>query len=379
MHYVRLLKPPTISLQRPLATVKTLITITTDLGDDFLATDLPIYALLIREGEEPTRVRKEKAVLATAKVTWKPGTRALWVEIPKLPILALKTPVRLLISTSSEYVRSLQVQHATLDYLPEVFHAWSEAFDLDSQGGGGWVERRFSTSETVTLRICEEMGESIARHVWDAGVALAAFIRDILLLPRLQDDHWLLARRIRAIKDSGGRVIELGSGCGIVGLQLAHACPKAQVVLTDLPEAMEVLERNITIATLAPGSNAVSATLNWDEDLPASIVEQNFDLVLVSDCTYNSDSIPALVGTLAALVERSPQALVAVSMKVRHDSEAIFHELIAKAGLKQCQHWDFEISDKQRAESWTPLDIVHLYVYQGQNATEVDDEDDEKE
>ena len=358
MHYIRFLKAPKAEVQQPWVIVKTLITITTDLGDDFLAAKLPIYALLIRDGDES----EKKPALATASCMWKPGSRALWLVTSKLPISLLSNPVKMLISTSSEYARPLQVQRASLDHLPEVLHAWSEPFDLTDRGAMQWIERKLATSETVTLRICEEMGESIARHVWDAGVALAAFIRDIVLLPRLQNDDFLLANRLRMLP--GPNVIELGSGCGIVGLQLAHVCSGAKVLLTDLPEAMEVLERNIGIAMLAPESQVSKAVLNWDKDVSDDIAKQTFDLVLVSDCTYNSDSIPALVRTLAFLTERSPAALVVVSMKVRHASEAIFHKLVAKAGLRECCCWTFEIPNERNGHACQESDKVYFYSYQ---------------
>ena len=360
MHYIRFLKAPKAEIQKGWVTVRTLITITTDLGDDFLAAELLVYAHLIRDGDEA--MKEKRSVLATTSSIWKPGLRAIWLVILRLPIFALKDPVRMLISTNSEYVRHLQVQEPALNHLPKIFHAWSEPFDLTDKGVMKWVERRLATSETVTLRIYEEMGESIARHVWDAGIVLVAFIYDILLLPSSYDAGHPFAARLQML--SGPRVIELGSGCGIVGLQLVQACCKAQVLLTDLPEAMEVLERNISIANFAPGSQVSKAVLNWDENVPEAIAVQTFDLVLVSDCTYNSDSIPALVRTLASLTERSPEALVVVSMKVRHASEAIFHELVLEAGLRECHRWTFETPNERVEHTNQDPDIVHVYLYQ---------------
>ena len=360
MHYIRFLNPPKVEIKKPWATVSTLITITTDLGDNFLAAELPVYALLVRDGDGPTR--SKKTVLTTAKSSWKPGSRVLRLVTPKLPIPTLKLPVQLIITTTPEYNRPSQVQYATLDSLPSILHVWSSPFDLTHNGIIDWVERRFAVSETLTLRVCEEMGESIARHIWDAGATLAAFIRDILLLPRLQDDDFPFARKMR--KASGLNVIELGSGCEIVGLQLAHLCSNARVLLTDLPEALEVLERNISIAALAAGSHVTKAVLNWDETVPEAIAKQVFDLVLISDCTYNSDTIPALVRTLAFLVKRSQEALVIVAMKIRHESEAVFHELMEKVGLHQCGRYGFEVPDKQREDQCLELDTVDIYVYQ---------------
>lgn len=358
MHYIRFLRAPKVSIQKPWATVSTIITITTDLGDDFLATELPIYAFLVQDGDGSL----EKSVVIKMNDTWKPGSRVLRLTLPKLPTSALNTSVQLLISTTSEYTRTAQLQHATIDLVPSVLHAWSTPFDLTHNDTADGVERRLTISESLTLRIREEMGESIARHVWDAGVVLAALMRDILVLSSPEDNHSLLARRLR--KPAGLNAIELGSGCGIVGLQLALICERANVMLTDLPEAMEVLEQNIRTATLATGSRVSKAILDWDGELPEAVAHEVFDLVLISDCTYNCDSIPALIQMLGLLIDKSPKALVVVAMKVRHESEAVFHELIGKAGLRQCSQHTFKVPDRQRQANGQELETVDIYVYQ---------------
>lgn len=335
------------------------VTITTDLGDDFLAADTLIHAFLVRDGDNSAKPKE--TVVARAKFIWKSGSRVLQLSIPRVAILALKDRVSLLVSTSSEATRSSQIPLGTLDRLPSVLPAWSCPFDLIHNEPASYVERQLAVSKTVTLRVYEEMGESIARHVWDAGIVLAAFIHDILLQRRISDHDSPFARVL--CKPAGIRVIELGSGCGIVGLQLAHVRKQATVLLTDLPEAMEILERNIGVATLASRSQVSRAVLDWETCVPEDIAQQTFDLVLISDCTYNSDSIPALVRTVSSLVARSPEALVVVAMKVRHESEAIFNGLISKVGLHQYNMYPFEIPDEQRKASEQELDNVMVYIY----------------
>ncbi len=359
MHYIRFLKAPKIEVEKSYARVKVLITITNDLGDDFLAAKLPIYAHLTQDGHGARW--ESKLFRATASSTWRPGLRSLWLVLSNLPTSALETSLRLLISTSSGKEKTSQVPYAALNSLPNVLHAWSEPFNLTGNGTMKWVERRFEINETVTLRICEETGESIARHIWDAGVVLAAFIRDAVLLPSSRAGNSAVARRLRV--PSGLKVIELCSGCGIVGLQLAHVCPKAQVLLTDLPEAMEVLEQNISCGTFASDSEVSKAVLDWDESVPKYIAEQVFDLVVVSDCTYNADSLPALVQTIAILLENSPEALVVVAMKVRHASEAIFHTLMEKADLHECSHWAIETPSALDASFCQDAEMVDIYAY----------------
>lgn len=119
-------------------------------------------------------------------------------------------------------------------------------------------------------------------------------------------------------------MLELGAGCGIVGLAVARLVPGAKVLLTDLPEAMDVLGANVAMAALAEGAVLERCVLEWEDDLPDAVAQRTFDLLLVSDCTYNVDSLPALVRTLSRLLELSTEARVLVRMKVRHTSEGAF-------------------------------------------------------
>ena len=131
------------------------------------------------------------------------------------------------------------------------------------------------------------------------------------------------------------RALELGSGCGIAGKTLAMLQPNCHVWLTDLPEAMDLLQLNIQESTNAAGSRLSKQVLIWGRDFSLDIGQERLDLILVSDCTYNTDSIPALVETFTVLLSRSPAALIIVATKVRHASEIVFFDLMADAGIIQ--------------------------------------------
>lgn len=128
-------------------------------------------------------------------------------------------------------------------------------------------------------------------------------------------------------------VIELGCGCGVVGIALSQTIPDCDVLLTDLPEVDELVARNIEAASPAMSSHIEFAALDWEAPLPSTVQSRNFDIIVAAECIYNTDSIPPLVKTLSALVQRSPKAVVVISTKFRHDSERLFHDLAAKAGL----------------------------------------------
>ena len=48
----------------------------------------------------------------------------------------------------------------------------------------------------------------------------------------------------------------------------------------------------------------------------------------MADCTYNPDVVPDLVATLGRVAEGNQGSLVLLAMKVRHESEMVFFELM---------------------------------------------------
>ena len=54
---------------------------------------------------------------------------------------------------------------------------------------------------------------------------------------------------------------------------------------------------------------------------------------MVADCTYNPDVVPDLVQTLKRLGEGNGEMVVLLAMKVRHDSEMVFFELMGEGGF----------------------------------------------
>jgi predicted nicotinamide N-methyase len=157
-------------------------------------------------------------------------------------------------------------------------------------------------------------------------------------------------------------VIELGCGCGIVGITLAQTVPDCEVLLTDLPEAANIAQRNIDNVFPAMASTVSFQPLNWEEPLPKMVQAKTYDLVLVADCTYNSDSSPALVRTLSALQKKSPKALILVAMKIRHSSEDVFFDLMKEAMFIEASHMKLQLPVIAEV-----AEKVEVYVFHGED------------
>jgi hypothetical protein len=191
---------------------------------------------------------------------------------------------------------------------------------------------------------------------------LLAYLRSLRQNP---DDELLLP--LNELFGASGpgylEVLELGSGCGIVGIGFAQLYHNCHVLLTDLPEAMEILDCNIAQARPASGSKLSKATMNWDDGLPVAVAQGRYHLFLVSDCTYNSDSIPALVKTLHALNQKSPWASIVVSMKFRHSSENVFFDMMNDAGFRVASEVKFPLPDRHRTAVGQELENVEIHIF----------------
>ena len=187
-------------------------------------------------------------------------------------------------------------------------------------------------------------------------------------------------------------ILELGSGCGIVGLSLARLVPSARFVLTDLPEALEILDENasrIVELGLAPGTSVATKVLDWnwslENTLPAantdggiylSLAELRPDLVIVSDCTYNPSSFQALVATLLQTVrqghEHNPREEhmkldVLISYKSRHESESRFFDDMLNLGFHVLSHKKVKFPDRTRELVGLDVENAEIFAFAWQN------------
>ncbi|KAL9098768.1 MAG: hypothetical protein Q9163_005632 [Psora crenata] len=364
MHYVRFLKSPKFYVDKAQSSVKALVTVSTDLGDDFLPAEVKLQAVLLR---------RSVTISEWKTFAWKPGMRAIWIEINASPTLLKDTPSLLVNSRRSTEADDIRTSH-----LVGVLGASACIAGFNEASSIGRVERRLRTT-SAEICIYEDMGESIARHIWDAATALIAYIDQVAQMGGIQRDSSspptssALEYLLEASDKSGLRILELGSGCGIVGIWMATAFPNAQVIMTDLPEAMEILGANINQARFAVGTRLGKEILDWEEEVPQSITAGIFNLIMVSDCTYNCDSVPALVQTLASLINRSPGALIIVSMKMRHRSELGFFDLMAEVGLNKLVEASMPLSSVDRVQEGQSHEAAVVYVFRGSSFPRPDD------
>ena len=195
----------------------------------------------------------------------------------------------------------------------------------------------------------------------DAGLALAAYLSKCVAGDIASPMP--LAVVLNRPRSDRLRALELGSGCGIVGLALAQARARTDVLLTDLAEAADIVQANLDITSLAVASSAAFKVLSWGQGLPETLSSQQLDLALVADCTYNPGSAPALVKTLRAIADASPAVVIVVATKVRHPSEAVFFDLMAEVGLGQTGHVIVPLPTGEDPGLLGAPEVVDIYTF----------------
>lgn len=305
-------------VDRGVVLLKAVVTITTDLGETFYPNDLELVVTVRSQDDDGEIYLRRKA-------QWQGGARSANISVD-LTRQDIEWPACVHVAVKGNTKVS--------GFLPPFVDIWSNQLnptkgELDS----GWrVERRFTSAAERSLSLWEDAGDSIARHLWDGSQALAQHIDQTIslqnptTLPLLE--YVLISATYRRL-----HVLELGCGCGTVGVSVAQAIPDCDVLLTDLQEVAELVGANLAKLNPAMGSRARFQPLDWLEPLPENLETRKNDLIIVSECTYNTDTLEPLVGILLSLVVRSPKAVIAVCTKTRHASEAAFFDLMKNAGL----------------------------------------------
>ena len=150
---------------------------------------------------------------------------------------------------------------------------------------------------TVRVHECHE-GSWEGGNVWSPARELVA------VLNRSPD--------VSAEVLKSARVLELGAGCGLVGLSAALLGAQ-HVVLSDVAVALPTLCTNVATNGLVEGRDGVEVgALDWtaDDDQPL-LSGRTFDLIIASACIYDVDMAEPLLRTAHRACRRDGTFLLA--------------------------------------------------------------------
>jgi|LauGreDrversion4_2_1035121.scaffolds.fasta_scaffold16471_4 predicted RNA methylase len=175
-------------------------------------------------------------------------------------------------------------------------------------------EYEFDDPQLGVVKVCQtpESEYGLGSTVWDAALVLCAFLES--------------TQGRELIK--GSRVVELGSGTGIVSI-VADKLGAISTLATDLPECIPFIRQNI-------GMNVDCACravcLDWKSREMESVTAE-VDWVLCADCVYLADTVDDLVATILAI---NPKRGVIVSNEAReHENNAEAERKFIKALYSQ--------------------------------------------
>ncbi|CAI4212987.1 unnamed protein product [Parascedosporium putredinis] len=187
MHYIRFLRPPKIEVQKGQSSLSLVLVLSTDLGDALLASEANVLLnlCLFTQGRNDGHTL-EPGFKTT--LTWERGARVLKKTVP-IPTNSWKQllirPADLAVAARqfSQLVSWASSSSATGRPRGLIMPVWFD-FELQEEseraGRKDVCLRKLHLVGTTVLEFEEEFGDSIARHVWDGGLAAVSFLSQIL-------------------------------------------------------------------------------------------------------------------------------------------------------------------------------------------------------
>ena len=114
------------------------------------------------------------------------------------------------------------------------------------------------------------------------------------------------------------RILELGSGTGLLGIAAAALYPDAVVHLTDLEAIVPNLEANVKAneAVFSKKNRPSVGVLDWS-DSPYQNPHQRYNVILASDPLYSPSHPAWLVNTILLFLDGDPMSRVVIELPLR--------------------------------------------------------------
>jgi predicted nicotinamide N-methyase len=174
--------------------------------------------------------------------------------------------------------------------LREADDATSQFFELANTDTVRYETR---TGTVIDIRQDRNNNTHTGGIIWETAFLLAMYL----------ENHVLNTSKAKRTAQPLS-VLEVGAGCGLLGLVIAHG--GHQVVLTEHPDALGNLQRNVVAnrGTLPTKASATAAQLRWgvreDIDAVTSLGTGTFDMIVGTDVVYQAELVEPLLQTISA-------------------------------------------------------------------------------
>mmetsp|Transcript_24818 Transcript_24818/g.30979 ORF Transcript_24818/g.30979 Transcript_24818/m.30979 type:complete len:305 (+) Transcript_24818:2-916(+) len=200
---------------------------------------------------------------------------------------------------------------ALCEYLVEIFSPLQEttAINAHKRYGTGAENDNIKHKSTVEVPSASAVEAAEAGRLTGSGFQLS-----------------LLIEALEGEEAPGLRVMEVGAGCGMVGLVAAQMPHVREVLFTDRDQgALSLIEQAIAdpeqVHLLAP---CRTACLEWGQEIIDSRIDpsqEGFHLILGSDVIYAASVVGLLFTTVAKLLNENPEACFLMSSSFSYGDE----------------------------------------------------------
>ncbi|KAG0682808.1 hypothetical protein C6P41_003491 [Kluyveromyces marxianus] len=118
------------------------------------------------------------------------------------------------------------------------------------------------------------------------------------------------------------RVLELGSGTGLVGITYALSHKNSTIFLTDLPEIVPNLQKNIELNKL---NDVHGKVLDWTD--PSSFTQEfgtePFDVILIADPIYSPQHPSWVVNMIDKFLSECGKAYLEIPIRPKYEAERL--------------------------------------------------------
>ncbi|KAL6713757.1 Protein-lysine N-methyltransferase rrg1 [Lecanora helva] len=210
----------------------------------------------------------------------------------------------------------------------------------------------------ITLHEPSLTGDNLGHKTWVASYLLAKRLPQ-LLSPILDEQNKNSYQTPDSTTTSSSathpRILELGSGTGLVGLTAALLFPRASIHLTDLPSILPNLEHNIQLnshllnntqthtpstcpttqspshetqhqITSTPHRPITSAALDWSHPHPPIPSQSRYTTILAADSLYMPPHAAWLAKTIDSFLSTLPSSRVVVELPIREGISEVEHQ-----------------------------------------------------
>ncbi|KAK8161690.1 putative methyltransferase-domain-containing protein [Phyllosticta citrichinensis] len=224
-----------------------------------------------------------------------------------------------------------------------------------------YVTYNFGHERTVTLlesRSIISSSGTTGLRTWEAALHLGAYLTTEV------GSQWI----------RGKRILELGAGTGLVSILCAKHVDASRATITDGDEGVvDSIKTNVFLNGLDTAADTESIVLKWGRScaLRDSLYyedegQQNqYDVVLGADVTYDKSVIPALVATLADVLQRQPSLNILIAATIRNEETFEAFSVVCRRNGLDHQEVQFAppLAERQTGPFYatsTPIRIVKV-------------------